>query len=414
MAEGPHDLIERRHVEATLTRDKGPDARLLSWTIEDFTQKGDNFATFVTSVNVKYSLDNMDQLVSYVIKINPLRKGSEIDEFTRSIIQKEINFYTEILPDLNSALESAGFRRLRIPTFYFAEKQIGREMLFFEDLRSQGFKMADRKKGLDAAHTYLVLKELARFHAVSHILQAKIKDLSDRYPHLKIDWVTSIEEQRQFLQNMLASQTEHAISLLKIVKGYEKVLHWATRIQRNSLDLLKDQVVRIGSPFEVICHGDCYNNNLLFKYDASGAPVDVVLLDLQATRVASLGTDLSYLLLTSLEGSLMSSSEQDFLMAYYKSFSDVTKAAGQLVPFSFEDLRKEFRSKHPYGFVFSLIIIPFIVMNSSDIPEAEEFLSGKNEEGFKQKMIDALESNPFLRPRFLSVLDYAIEAGIVD
>lgn len=414
MAEKPQDLVERRHVEATLARDKGADARLLSWAIEDFTQKGDNMATAVTSVAVRFALQDAEHRASYVVKINPMRKEAQVDAFTCNLIKKEIHFHAVVLPELNAALQSAGFEKLRIPKFYFAEEEPGREMLFFEDLRDRGFKMADRKKGLDAAHANLVLKELARFHATSHVLIARNGDPTDRYPLLKVDFATSTGQQREFLKGMFGSHMQPAVTLLQEIEGYDSVLRWATRSQQDVMDVLRDQVTDGASPFKLICHGDCYSNNLLFRYDDSGVPVEAMLLDLQVTRYASLATDLTYLLLTSLAGSVMSSSEQDFLRAYYASFSAVTEAAGHPVPFSSRDLQEEFRNKLPLGLLFGLIVNPYIVMSSSDMPEAEVFLSGHDKEEVKQKILKALDGNPLLRPRLLSVLDYVVEAGVVN
>lgn len=264
MAEKPQDLIRKHHLEATLAKDKGPDARLLSWAIKDFTEKGDNMATCVTSVEVKYSLNDADHHTSYVVKLNPLRKGVALEEMTSKIFKKEINFYTDILPDLNSALEKAGLSRLRVPTFYFADSTAGSEMIFFEDLRVRGFKMADRRKGLDVAHANLVLEELAKLHAASYVLQIKTGDLTDRHPKLLEDWMTSTGEEGEFVQNMMANNMNGAINLLDKIEGYDSVLQWAKRTQNTWMDLFRDLLAR-KAPFEVICHGDCWNNNFLFR-----------------------------------------------------------------------------------------------------------------------------------------------------
>lgn len=150
------------------------------------------------------------------------------------------------------------------------------------------------------------------------------------------------------------------------------------------------------------------------RYDDLGAPLEVMLLDLQVTRFASLATDLNYFCFSSINGSIIGSSVQDFLAAYHTSFSQVSEAAGHRVPFSLEDLKHEFRDKHIFGLLISLMAIPFIVMNSDDIPEADDFFSAEGSEEFQQKILDSLDSNPLLRPRFLSVLDYMTKAGVVD
>lgn len=409
----PQDLIERRHVEAALAKDKGPDARLVSWAVKDFTQKGDNMATCVTSVEVTYSTDAAeDRRVSYVVKLNPQRKVEGMNMIS-DIMEKEINFYTDILPDLNGALERVGVSRLRVPTFLFAQGAAGSEMIFFEDLRARGFKMADRKLGLDAAHAHLVFKELARLHAASDILKKSYGDPTERHPLLKKDWISSTGEERDFMQKIMTSNLEGAVKLLSKIQGYDNILQWTIQNQPRNMDLFESQLAA-EPPFQVICHGDCWSNNFLFRYDDSGAPVEVMLLDLQVTRFASLATDINYFCFSGINGPLISSNVQDFLAAYHASFSQVTEAAGHRVPFSLEELRQEFRDKHVFGLLISLMAIPFIVMSSDDMPEADDFFSGEENDKIQQKILDSLDSNPLLRPRFLSVLDYMTEAGVVD
>jgi hypothetical protein len=49
-------------------------------------------------------------------------------------------------------------------------------LLIMEDLSSLGFRMADRREGLDLAHCLIVMRRLARFHAASVILHQRDPD----------------------------------------------------------------------------------------------------------------------------------------------------------------------------------------------------------------------------------------------
>ncbi|KAG7177252.1 hypothetical protein Hamer_G000524, partial [Homarus americanus] len=62
-----HSLVTEAHVKAVLKADKGNDILLTSWAIEDFTEKGDNLATVVTSVKVMFSHNDSVQRISYVV-----------------------------------------------------------------------------------------------------------------------------------------------------------------------------------------------------------------------------------------------------------------------------------------------------------------------------------------------------------
>ena len=66
-----HNLIKEEYIQAALLKSKGPEARLTSFEIKDFTSKGDGFMCFVTSVEVHYSLEDQRSTTSFVVKLNP-------------------------------------------------------------------------------------------------------------------------------------------------------------------------------------------------------------------------------------------------------------------------------------------------------------------------------------------------------
>ncbi|KAK7078256.1 hypothetical protein SK128_027802 [Halocaridina rubra] len=66
-----------------------------------------------------------------------------------------------------------------------------REIIIMEDLRQHGFKMYDRRKGMDNAHTVLVMEELARLHAASLLLHAAegYQTVYNHHDFLTKDWL---------------------------------------------------------------------------------------------------------------------------------------------------------------------------------------------------------------------------------
>jgi hypothetical protein len=50
-----------------------------------------------------------------------------------------------------------------------------------EDLGARGFKMAERRQGLDLSHCLLVMRMLARFHAASVVLQDRDPETMSLY-----------------------------------------------------------------------------------------------------------------------------------------------------------------------------------------------------------------------------------------
>ena len=190
----PQDLVTENGVKKALEAKFGPDASLKTWEVKDFTNKGDNYACFVSSVLVTYEKDGLSHSTSFVVKLNPCRAISGFEDWNNTIFSKEGNFYFKIVPELNNILESIGQPPLKLPQFYHMNLEKEEEIIYLEDLRDEGFKMGDRTVGLDVQHLAVVLEELSRLHAVSVLFKDS-------------DTKTKLIEKYPFLEEMFASDT---------------------------------------------------------------------------------------------------------------------------------------------------------------------------------------------------------------
>lgn len=259
-----NSFVQKDQVQAALAADKGSAARLTTWKVVDFTKKGDNYACIVTSVEVAYELEGQSLEVSYIVKLNPCRQSESSRECDRALFHNEARFYLDIVTEMNSILSDIGLDELKVPKCFYSSLEKDKEIIFLEDLRSQGFKMADRRLGLDETHVDLVLKELAKFHAASFLMQAKTpgEDFSIKYPFLKRNWAYLIRG------NILGTaffkgQVKYCKDLLIKVGGYDRAVKWIDGIFPSLLDVIDDQL-RIGK-FKVVCHGDMWSNNTVFR-----------------------------------------------------------------------------------------------------------------------------------------------------
>lgn len=261
----PQSLVTEAHVREALAVDKGTTAQLTSWSVVDFTKQGDNYACFVSSVRVKFLLDGQSSEVVYVVKLNPCRNFESMREFTQNVFEKESKFYLSLLPELNSVLNEIGLRDLKFPKCPYASLEKYKEIIFLEDLRPRGFKMFDRKKGMDKAHIALLMQELARLHAASILLQAKTpdEDLTVRYSCLKKGWAYFFNNSETLLK-VLESQVKNSREMLIKFGGYERAVTWIdTIILPRLVEIFEEQMEN--NKYKVVGHGDCWNNNILFR-----------------------------------------------------------------------------------------------------------------------------------------------------
>lgn len=260
----PQSLVKEEHVLAALVADKGAAARLTSWKVVDFTKRGDNYACVVSSVEITYDLDGKSFEVVYVVKLNPCRNFESMKEFTGIIFEKEAKFYLDLVPEMNAVLSSIGLKELKFPRCVYATLEKHKEIIFLEDLRPQGFKMTDRRRGLDKAHVLLALRELGRLHAASLLVEAQKpnKSMYDRFPFLKKTWSYFLKKESAFME-VFEGQMKYSKKILTQVGGYEKAIRWIDDTLPKIADVIHEQVNNV--KVKMVCHGDFWSNNMLFR-----------------------------------------------------------------------------------------------------------------------------------------------------
>lgn len=152
------------------------------------------------------------------------------------------------------------------------------------------------------------------------------------------------------------------------------------------------------------------------RYNDEGVPTDVRLVDLQICRKSSPGTDLNYLMFTSLNGSDRRENLDSILRSYYASFSRVLGVAKERPPYSFEELVREYRAKHLFGLLMGIMIVPLVVSEASEVMDLDDVKTDDVELFMKEqreRVLKQVDSNPLLRPRLLSIFDEMVEYGVI-
>ncbi|KAB7500015.1 hypothetical protein Anas_13176 [Armadillidium nasatum] len=298
-----HELITEELVKNGLQKDKGENAELLSWNIKDFTSKGDGYTSFVTSVTVKYKKDEIQSEASYVVKLNPKRPPSPFSDMTKMMFPRETVILNDIIGAMNKHLERLFLEPLRTPKVFSSTMEDGKESFLAENLRTQGFQMHPKRQAQDVRHGLLVMEELGRFHASSLLLKESIspKSFEEKYENFEEFSFSPDSGFFKMFMNMIESQAEVAINFLREIPKYEKCVKWL-QAHKQTLGQKFFEGYTPRKPFEVLVHGDCHTNNMLFKYNSMNEPIDVRLLDLQGCRLGSNASDIDYFAYSSLGG----------------------------------------------------------------------------------------------------------------
>ena len=134
--------------------------------------------------------------------------------------------------------------------------------LVLDDLKEQGFRLADRTVGLDMQHCLLVMKAIAQQHAASAVLHLKDPDIFKPFNESLY-----CERQRTFIEVIFQNNMK---SLAKEVEKWpifnDRFASKLHRVADKTVDILIKLVERDDDDFNVFIHGDLWKNNMMFRY----------------------------------------------------------------------------------------------------------------------------------------------------
>ncbi|XP_068231647.1 uncharacterized protein [Palaemon carinicauda] len=363
-----HQFIQESHVKAALKADKGSHAKLLYWSVENLSQKGNHYGMLVTSVRVSYSAGEKAAETTYVVKMLPDTLPDIGKSLFNALFRKEMGFYEHIAPVLNKVLVANGLRALRFPVWYYNSLCNGRGLIFLENLCVRRFQLVDHMKGMELKHSTLSFEELGRLHAASILLNEKmsLKQLTDKYEFLNYDFHRYPGPSEENFKKIYRGSLEAAAEFLHQQGGHAEARKWLHRNKVAPAELMERNLTS-EDQFAVICHGDFWTHNMLFRCNDEDEPVELAMIDFQFSRFASVATDLNYLMFMSIRPEMRRANETLFLTCYYSSLSSVLKSVGKSVPFTFEQLLQEYKRRHEWVILFLLLPMTPIIEPPFDV-----------------------------------------------
>lgn len=235
--------------------------------ISDATAKGDNFVGKLYRVKAS---DKQGKSISLVLKCAPDAKCMRENFPITVIFEREIITYSEILPAMDALQDE--FRVPKKDRFHHAKhyesiSEEEKECLFFGDLAVEGYKMFNRQKPFDKQHLELVMKTLAQFHATSFAMKTNKPDLFEKLSQ-KVSEPLDFGNGETILE-LSRKKCCSVIENAEIRRRVEDSAENPTKKYQNFVDHKRT------APYNVICHGDCWINNFLFKYEVSKSNVMV-------------------------------------------------------------------------------------------------------------------------------------------
>lgn len=227
--------------------------------------KGENYISNVFRILIK-DVQNEEKQHSLIVKtlINTARQ-----DLFHEFHVREVNAYEKIVKKYEEIQENLDLKqRVVFPKCEYTRVEKSQELIILEDMKARGYeidtKLANYER-LSYPQVSTAINELAKFHALSFIYE---KQDSKTFATVKSEFQDIIFSER-FLNksNKIRNYFHESFGMsLNLVEDVD-AKHKLEQIQTRLLELLK-MYTRPGKN-NVLCHGDCWINNIMFKHEVS-------------------------------------------------------------------------------------------------------------------------------------------------
>ncbi|KAK9874579.1 hypothetical protein WA026_005412 [Henosepilachna vigintioctopunctata] len=347
--------------------------------IEGDSEKGGNFLGDVTFFSIVPNNGQKEyNLVMKTAKTsNELRKSLPLGK----AYEREAFMYQQMIPEFRKFIKSIGaaVEIDYVPKVLWCEVEEKMETLILENLNNVGYRVLDSTKPLNLDHVLVVLRTLGKHHALSIAMKDKspekfegmTKDLSKIWIHYLAN---------TFTNTFFKPAIERASKVLEERGRKDLASKLDEKLKENIVSLLLRE-----TPAEdkiVVCHGDCWNNNILFKYKGSEqtTPSGLYFVDYQLSMLETPIDDLSFFLYTSCDKSVLDQFDL-LLQTYYNSLASTVKMFGcELEKYlTLEKLMDQWKEYGATGLIIATLLLRIELLKPDEAPDLTEIVENGND-----------------------------------
>lgn len=307
--------------------------QLISYTSRFLTKPGDNYGSVMLGItaNVRQVNGTIEEL-PLVAKLPPitndilwnifnpevtsLRENAIYENVSQCLLQIQIS---RGIPESELIDVFAKSYGCRISLNENADNLDRDAVLVLENLQTSGYRAGKRQIMLDHDHIKLVLKYVAKYHALPIALRKldpKKFDEVVRSRFTRYDINSHMEPKlREIFRTQLFEEISLAIEDPHIIERIQE-------LEANFQEYMAQTEECKDSLFTTIAHYDLWTNNVMILYDENGAPSKLKVIDFQIAQYESLMQDLVFLLFTSVESKVLEEHFDSLLKLYYAEFID--------------------------------------------------------------------------------------------
>lgn len=393
---------------------------LISKSVSDYdlavsigTHVGDNHLSKMTKVQVQMTdkalpKEIREQSLQYVVKKALKHEARRKYQNVRALFLRESYFYNMIVKVYNSLQterrlpNNLRFHELAECAYTCCVRMD--EFFIFNDLQLDGFSMFNRHEPLDYNHVELTLRTLGKFHALSFGLRFCKPDVfKDVVDNIRSDTLfpderrAESEDVTMHIETFSRKYFDITIETIKNdgkteFKNIEETVANVKYVQDNLLSILVESVKGSKTePYSAVCHGDFWNNNLMYKRNEYGEPIDMKFVDFQVTRYAPPVLDFIFYLFCNTEKYLRDKHFDDFKNAYYSTLESqmIALRIDPTVLYPRVVFEAQLKKYAKFGFGLSHLALPFFIAKSGDVPNFDDFTDKVASSSSNEKQLEA-------------------------
>ncbi|KAK5640993.1 hypothetical protein RI129_009540 [Pyrocoelia pectoralis] len=375
------------------------DAEILNIVVEDLLKPGENYCSEMKRILITYNTEGQNgRTISIVAKCTPENEYNAKFVNEMKLFDCELEIYGTVLPKFHTLDH---FEQIAPQVYSCCTKPV--PIILLEDLSKIDFKLVARRDGLDLEHSLLVMEKLAHLHAASVTLYEKDCDTFKRFDRI-------IFQETEIKDKIMRTCYDEVVEICRRVPELHKYVSKLTT--PTVKDRIFNKMYRVhqnNSKFKVLNHGDCWTNNIMFRYDEAGILVDLRFVDFQGSCFASPCLDLHYYLSCSLQSDI--NDQKGVIIDHY--FDHLLKNLGKFHAKAFpnrEEFDNDFKSTCYMGFAGALLTLTVCKVTKTDNASAQSFI---NDDGVNSFRYHCFHNEEYIK-EVMDYLPFYDKLGIFD
>lgn len=234
--------------------------------IDQGSNPGDGFGGEILSVAILER--ESDKKLDLVCKIAPFSRNRRIEMCSSIFFKNEALWYDRLMPILEKFQTEKNLSpadQFRCSPKCYAtliDDENERYVIILEDLRPSKFRMWDKVKLAPIENLRMTLRELGKLHGLSYAFKDQRPTEFEEFKQPQNGRLKMMDSER--VKQMTADNIGATMNSLK-KDEHKNIARYLAKNMYRCLNEFQESGATRG--FGTLCHGDCWNNNIMYRFN---------------------------------------------------------------------------------------------------------------------------------------------------